>query len=30
MYHTIEHSQDESIKAIKKSKENPKLNSHIG
>lgn len=30
MYHTIEHSQDESIKVIKKSKENPKLNSHIG
>lgn len=30
MYHTIEHSQDESIKVIKKSKENPKLNSQIG
>ena len=30
VYHTLEHSQDESIKLIKKSKENPKLAVHIG
>jgi hypothetical protein len=30
MHHTIEHSQDESIKVIKKTKENPNVPSHIG
>ena len=27
MYHSIEHAQEESIKAIKKAKENPKISS---
>jgi len=30
MYHSLEHSQEESIKVIKKAKENPKLQAHNG